>query len=177
MAAQPAAEIRYRGAWRWGLLFGILQVALQYGTDLLLGYFMPGASALVRNLVDIVLFGLSLLLYGCAGYIAARRSQNPSSGNSAGLYADLVYASIGTIIALLLFSTTSEPYRQFIGQCPIAIVSHIWLRDWGLWHLGTRCRDHWGEAGTTRHGTDRLTDRLVGVRWVYGDVLGLTPQP
>lgn len=121
MTTQPAAQTGYTGAWRWGLLFGILQVVLLNGASLLLGYAFPGASELVSNLVNIVLFGMGLLLCGCAGYIAARKSGSPYTGNSAGLYAGLVYITISLTIGLLLLYRTAGSFPDLVARYPILV--------------------------------------------------------
>lgn len=121
MTAQPVARAGYTGAWRWGLLFGIIQAVLQNGVSLLLGYSFPGTSGLVSNLVNIVLFGMGLFLFGCAGFIAARKSGNPYTGNSAGLYAGLVNIIISLILWLLLLYSTRGSFRDLILRYPFAL--------------------------------------------------------
>lgn len=121
MTTQPVAQTGYTGAWRWGLLFGILQVVLLNGASLLLGYVFPGTSELVSNLVNIVLFGMGLFLCGCAGYIAARKSGNPYTGNSAGLYAGLVYITISLTIGFLLLYSIGGSFPDMLLHFPIAI--------------------------------------------------------
>ncbi len=119
MTNQPVAVTGYRGAWRWGLLFGLLQVALQYGIEMMVNLLLPGASALAINLVGIIQFGLSLLLCGYAGYCAAKRSGSPYTGNSAGLYAGLVSVIISLTIWLLLIFTTNSPFWDLAARFPI----------------------------------------------------------
>ena len=111
MTAQTAS---YTGAWRWGLLFGSIAVVLTEGVSLLFAYLFPGANGLVGNLIGIVLSCVSLLLCGYAGYVAARKSGSPYTGNSAGLYAGVVYAIISEAIALLLLYERSDNVRHFM---------------------------------------------------------------
>ncbi|HEY7342586.1 MAG TPA: hypothetical protein VH591_17055 [Ktedonobacterales bacterium] len=134
MTAQPVARAGDIGAWRWGLLFGIIQVVLLNGASLLLGYSFPGAGELVSNLVNIVLFGMGLFLCGCAGYIAARKSGNPYTGNSAGLYAGLVYITISLTLGLLLLFSTAETFRDLVARHPIlvAVASGCTIVIYGL---------------------------------------------
>jgi hypothetical protein len=122
MTANAAAPSGYRGAWRWGLLFGILQAALQTGINLLLRLVVPAANALVGNVGDIVLFCLGLLLCGCAGYVAARKSGNRYIGNSAGFYAGVVGGVLESTIGLLLLSSSSAPFRQLVEHFPLFLV-------------------------------------------------------
>lgn len=124
MTTQPAAQPGHSGAWRWGFLFGILQAALNCVVGLMLGYFLPGTSAAISSLVNTVLFGLSLLLCGCAGYIAARKSGNPYIGNSAGLYAGVIGVSIMVTLGLLL-SAASSPLRQLLELDPLITVGAV----------------------------------------------------
>ena len=121
MTTQPAAQTGYTGAWRWGLLFGVIQAVLLNGASLLLGYTFLGASELVSNLVNIVLFGMGLILCGGAGYIAARKSGNPYTGNSAGLYAGLVYIIMSLTVGFLQLYSAGGTFRDLILQHPFAL--------------------------------------------------------
>lgn len=88
----------------------------------------------MSNLVNIVLFGMGLFLCGCAGYIAARKSGNPYTGNSAGLYAGLVYITISLTLGLLLLFSTAETFRDLVARHPIlvAVASGCTIVIYGL---------------------------------------------
>lgn len=109
-----AQAVSRTSAWRWGLLFGGINIVLMNGISLPLGYLFPGASEPVRNLVGVALFGISLFLCGYAGYVAARKSGSPYTGNSAGFYTGLVTAIISGPLSLLLLYNSSQTVRQFI---------------------------------------------------------------
>lgn len=100
------------GAWRWGLLFGLINGVLLNGASLLLVNLIPGANEPLISGIDIFLFGISLLFCGLAGYFAARQSGSPATGNAAGLYAGLVYTIISGPLALLLLHSSSQLVRN-----------------------------------------------------------------
>src|SRR5690349_6368368 len=122
MAAQPAVRAGYTGAWRWGLLFGVLQTVLLNSASLLLRYSLPGTGGPVSNQVNIVLFGMGLFLCGCAGYLAARKSGTPYTGNSPGLYAGLVYITISLRIGFVPLYTTAGSFTDLVARYPILVV-------------------------------------------------------
>ncbi|HEU4784346.1 MAG TPA: hypothetical protein VFS83_13475, partial [Ktedonobacterales bacterium] len=66
-------------------------------------------------------FGMGLFLCGYAGYIAARKSGSPYTGNSAGLYAGLVYITISLTIGFLLLYSIGGSFRDMLLHFPIAI--------------------------------------------------------
>ena len=101
-------------AWRWGLLIGVINGVVLNGAGILLGYLASGASGLVAYVINITIFGISLLLCGYAGYITARKSGNPATSQSASFYAGLVTAIITAPLSFLLLYNGSQSVRQLV---------------------------------------------------------------
>lgn len=101
-------------AWRWGLFVGVINGVVLNGASILFGNLASGASGIVAPVINITIFGISLLLCGYAGYITARKSGNPATGQSAGFYAGLVTAIITAPLAFLLLYNGSQAVRQLV---------------------------------------------------------------
>ena len=94
-------------AFRYGLIFGLIQVAIA-ASILLINTFVNTVAGLAFILAG-VNFLLSLAAYFVAGILASKQTGKVSTGTIAGLWAGTIYGVVNIVISLVIFFQISLP--------------------------------------------------------------------
>jgi hypothetical protein len=97
-------------ALRQGLIFGIVLGIIQEALGLIITYGAPAAS--LGSTLSLATFLAALLLYGGAGYQAARQTGRTSTGALAGTITGLVCSVFGLVISIIVTLATLDIVRQ-----------------------------------------------------------------